>query len=89
VDLVSYNCSTAAMDALKGKCALKFKQNENGKELDLTASPEVGAPWGNGYGSSDSRPMSRLTIVVTAKGEVLTVKDESGNRISTKFDFTR
>ena len=87
VNISAYDCSIGTVSANKGKC--RIVAVIDGKERKLTASPEVAAPWGNGYGDLSCRPMSGLTLTVTNKGEIITVKDSKGGQVTTKYDFSR
>lgn len=87
VDVTGYDCSIGTVSANKGKCAIVALID--GKERKLTASPEVAAPWGNGYGNISCRPMSGLSLIVSSKGEIITVKDSKGEKVTTKFDYSR
>ncbi len=86
VDIRKYDCSMATLSTNAGKCEITVLSE--GKEITLKASPEVGAPWGNGYGDYNCRPMTKLTLLVD-KGEIITVKDFNGDKVSTKFDYSR
>ncbi len=90
VNMKHYNCFIGRVIENNGKCDLHFSQK--GSEvisLELVASPEVAAPWSNSYvKTSDGYPMSKLTILVH-NGEVISIMDSEGNRISGKIDFSR
>ncbi len=86
VDIQRYDCSMATLSVNGGKCEITVLSE--GKLINLKASPEVGAPWSNGYGDYNCRPMTKLNLFVN-KGEIITVKDADGNKVSTKFDYSR
>lgn len=86
VDIQKYDCSMATLSVNGGKCEITVLSE--GKEITLKASPEVGAPWGNSYGNYNCRPMTKLSLLVN-KGEIITVKDSNGDKVSTKFDYSR
>ena len=87
VRIASYDCSLSTVAANSGKCDVTVMSE--GKALTLKASSEVAAPWGNAYGAESCHPVQGLNMVVTEKNEILTITDPSGNRISTKFDYSR
>lgn len=86
VNVVGYDCSLPTVVTNNGKCTVDVEAD--GLKQNFKASPEVAAPWGNGYGSQDGRPTQSLTLSVY-KGEILKVKDSKGNTVTTKFDYSR
>jgi hypothetical protein len=86
VNVTGYDCSINTVSANRGKCTIQV--DVDGIVQRLVASPEVAAPWGNGYGSQEGRPQQGLTLLVN-NSEILTVKDSKGAVVSTKFDYSR
>ncbi len=87
VSIRYYNCSIFTVSKNLGKCAVSVVSE--GKEMDLVASPEVAAPWGNSYGDITCRPMTDLSMEIDEANEIVSVKDLHGKTISTKFDYSR
>lgn len=85
VDLRMYSCMVASIGATQGKCQLRFEKD--GKEIDLVASPEVAAIYAVATKYANA-PWDNLTILVS-NGEVIKIEDSTGEKISTKIDFSR
>ncbi len=87
VSIRAYDCSVDKLADHNGKCEIEIV-DATGKSSILTASPEVGAPWGNSYGPASCHPSIDLTVDVSKAKEILSVKDSSGETVSTKFDYS-
>lgn len=86
-NISDYDCSIPTVTEKNGKCTMRIEAG--GKTLNLTASPEVAAPWGFSYGPPEARPMTNLSVYVLHDGEIVMIRDANGKRISGKVDFNR
>ncbi len=98
-EISSYDCTVIATSKHRGKCLMQIKTG--GREITLTASAEVAAPYSNSYGPREARPTQGLTILVKIgqeyfidgqshlSGEIIEIKDRNGITVSKKIDLTR